>query len=66
MGSALLRDALRRIARLSDEIGVRAVIVHALAADTAAFYSGAGFVQPTDQPATLLMSCKALRKAYVT
>ena len=48
LGGDLLRDALARCAAAADEIGGRAVLVHAKDAGAAAFYQRHGFV-PLEQ-----------------
>lgn len=49
LGAALLKDALKRIASAADEIGARAVLVHAKDDDAKAFYQRYDFEpSPTD------------------
>jgi GNAT superfamily N-acetyltransferase len=43
LGTGLLKDALQRILHASREIGARAVLVHAIDDDAAAFYKRYGF-----------------------
>ncbi|HEU0167301.1 MAG TPA: GNAT family N-acetyltransferase, partial [Chloroflexota bacterium] len=49
LGSALLKDALLRAARAADEIGVRAVLVHARDTNARVFYEKYDFeASPVD------------------
>jgi len=43
IGPALLKDALQRVLTVSQQVGVRAVMVHAIDNDAIAFYSAYGF-----------------------
>jgi predicted N-acetyltransferase YhbS len=55
LGSALLKDALLRTLSVSKNVGIRAVLVHAISEDTKRFYLGYGFqVSPID-PMTLML-----------
>lgn len=61
LGSALLKDALRRTASAADEIGARALLVHAKDDDARAFYERYDFeASPTD-PLHLFLLMKDLR-----
>jgi GNAT superfamily N-acetyltransferase len=55
LGSALLKDALRRTLSVSKNAGIRALLVHAISEDAKRFYLGYGFqVSPID-PMTLML-----------
>jgi predicted GNAT family N-acyltransferase len=55
IGSSLLKDALLRTLKVSQDIGVRAVLVHAISEDAKHFYQAYGFqVSPID-PMTLML-----------
>jgi GNAT superfamily N-acetyltransferase len=56
IGSALLRDALRRCVLAADAIGGRAIIVRAIDASAAAYWQSNGFIPAKDDPATLFCS----------
>lgn len=63
LGASLLVDALRRVARASEDVAVRAVVVHAIDERAAAFYEHHGFRPLTDEPRTLMLSLAELRAA---
>lgn len=62
LGKALLKDALMRIAGAADIIGARAVLVHAIDADAAAFYRHFGFEPTAANDLHLILLMKDLRK----
>ncbi|HQU45968.1 MAG TPA: GNAT family N-acetyltransferase [Pirellulales bacterium] len=62
LGEHLLIDALRRIERLADQIGIRAVEVDAIDERAAAFYSKYGFRPLTDDPIHLFLPLHVIRK----
>lgn len=62
VGSDLLRDALRRILAAAEEIGIRAVLVHAIDHDAAAFYKQCGFEPATADGLTLTVPLSAVRR----
>jgi GNAT superfamily N-acetyltransferase len=55
VGGALLQDALRRAVSVAQNIGVRALLVHALNDRARQFYSHYGFVQSPANPMTLML-----------
>lgn len=59
LGKSLLRDAIMRVIRASANIGISALLVHALSVQAKRFYLSCGFVQSPLQPMTLMMSLKA-------
>ena len=61
LGSELLRDALARCAAAADEIGGRAVLVHAKDDAAAQFYRRWGFQELPDNPHHLYLLMKDLR-----
>ncbi len=61
LGGDLLKDALARCAAAADEIGGRAVLVHAKDAGAAAFYQRHGFVSLGQNPNHLFVLMKDLR-----
>jgi GNAT superfamily N-acetyltransferase len=64
LGSALLRDALRRVAAAADEIGIRALLVHAKDEEARAFYLDFGEFEPSPTgPLHLFLLLKDLRAA---
>ena len=60
LGTALLRDAIRRSVMAVQTIGIRAVLVHALNERAAAFYERRGFQASPKLPLTLVLSLKGL------
>jgi GNAT superfamily N-acetyltransferase len=63
IGAALLRDALTRSAAAADEIGGRAVVVHAKNATAAGFYRRFGFTPLPGNPHHLVLLVKDIRKS---
>ena len=61
LGSALLRDALRRVLGAAEEIGIRAVLVHAIDEDAGGFYRRYGFEPATADGLTLMVPLEAVR-----
>ena len=45
IGGGLLKDALRRTLQVSTQVGVRAVLVHAIDEEAATFYAAFGFIE---------------------
>jgi GNAT superfamily N-acetyltransferase len=62
VGDALLFDALRLVAVHADAIGIRAVVVHAIDEEAAAFYRGRGFLEFLDNPLHLFLPMTVVRK----
>lgn len=52
----MLRDAVLRTTQAADEIGVRAILVHALSERAKQFYEGCGFVSSPINPMTLMVN----------
>lgn len=61
LGAGLLRDALSRCAAAADQIGGRAVVVHAKDDDAARFYLGFGFAPLEENPKYRYVLMKDLR-----
>ncbi len=61
LGKALLKDALSRIAHAADIVGIRAVLVHAIDGDAAAFYKKFGFKESPIDKLHLMLLIKDLR-----
>ncbi len=67
LGSALLTDACRRVAQVSEEIGVRALLIHAKSDQAKAFYmSFAEFEPSPTDPLHLILLMKDLRIALTS
>nr|WP_205830522.1 GNAT family N-acetyltransferase [Microbispora sp. CL1-1] len=64
LGRALVVDALRRVVRVADQIGVRAMLIHCESETARAFYLRlAAFEQSPSDPLHLLLLMKDLRRA---
>ena len=64
LGRALLRDALKRVAAAADEIGVRALLIHAKDERARDFYMRCGEFEPSPTDRLhLFLLMKDLRKA---
>jgi predicted N-acetyltransferase YhbS len=63
IGAALLHDALVRVVRTSEQVAVRAVVVHAVDDDAARFYERYGFRALSLTPRALMSPLVTLRAA---
>lgn len=63
LGTALLRDALRRALQAADIAGVAALLVHAISEDAKRFYRSRGFVESPVKPMTMCLILESARKA---
>ena len=61
LGRALLRDAVLRIAAAAHEVGIAAIMLHALNDRAKAFYMDAGFVETAVEPMTLFLRIKDIK-----
>ena len=59
LGAALLRDALQRCIQVSQNAGVRALLVHALNDKARQFYEHYGFKATPTHPMTLMLSIRS-------
>ncbi len=55
IGAGLLKDAVARSVRLSWELGIRALLCHAISEDAKRFYLHHGFIPSPIEPMTLLL-----------
>jgi predicted N-acetyltransferase YhbS len=62
LGSALLKDALVRVERAADVLGIRAVLVHAIDERARAFYERFGFEPCPGDALHLMLLLKDLRR----
>ena len=62
LGKAMLKDALIRMERAADILGIRAVLVHAIDQQARAFYEKFDFEPCPDDPLHLMLLLKDLRK----
>jgi GNAT superfamily N-acetyltransferase len=63
IGSSLLMDALQRTLQVSTQVGVRAVLVHAIDENAKAFYAAYGFVEFPSGTRTLFLALESIAKA---
>lgn len=61
IGSGLLKDAVLRCLRLSEDLGVRALLCHALHEPARAFYLHHGFIPSPIEPLTVMLDLRKLR-----
>ena len=59
VGGALLKDALQRAVSVAQDIGIRALLVHALNDRARQFYSDYGFLPSPANPMTLMLPLHA-------
>jgi predicted GNAT family N-acyltransferase len=62
LGRSLLLDALQRTEQASRSVAMRAVLVHALDEEAAAFYARFGFKPTSAEPQTLMVPLEAVRR----
>jgi GNAT superfamily N-acetyltransferase len=63
LGASLLDDALKRICRAAQEVGVRAVVVHAINHAAVGFYERFGFRGLSEAPRSLMVTLAELNEA---
>ncbi len=63
IGAALLNDALVRLVRASEQVAVRAVVVHAVDDAASSFYQHFGLRALSSTPQTLMVTISAFRIA---
>lgn len=62
IGAGLLKDAVQRSLRLAQELGVRAMLCHAISDEATRFYLHHGFVSSPIEPRTLLLNLAKLTR----
>jgi predicted GNAT family N-acyltransferase len=65
LGRSLLLDALQRTEHASRSVAMRAVLVHALDEEAAAFYARFGFKPVSAEPLTLMVPLDAVRQTLL-
>jgi GNAT superfamily N-acetyltransferase len=65
LGRALLRDAVLRTMQAADIVGIRAILVHAIAEDAKRFYERCGFQPSPVDPMTLMITLRDARQALI-
>ncbi len=62
LGASLLKNALLRTCHVSNSIGVRALLMHAISDQARRFYMNYGFIESPSDPMTLLLSVKHIQQ----
>lgn len=60
LGGFLLKDVMQRALNISNQVGIRDLLVHAISEDAKSFYLRYGFVESTFESMTLMISMKTL------
>lgn len=63
VGTALLKNAMLRTLQTAEQVGISALLVHALSEEARRFYLSRGFLPSPIQPMTLCLPMATLRKA---
>ena len=62
-GASLLQDAVRRVAGVSDDVGIPALLVHAIEEPAAAFYRRFGFITAPMGDRTLVLPVQNMQES---
>jgi GNAT superfamily N-acetyltransferase len=62
IGTALLQDAILRTLQTAEQIGVTALLVHAISESARRFYLSRGFIESPLQPMTLCLPLATARR----
>ena len=60
LGADLLKDAVLRVTRLAGEMGIRALVCHAISAEAKRFYLHHAFVESPIEPMTVMLNVAKL------
>jgi len=63
VGAGLLKDAVLRTAKLAEEMGIRALLCHAIDESAKEFYLHHGFIESPIEPLTVMLNIARLLKA---
>ncbi|MEJ7838297.1 MAG: GNAT family N-acetyltransferase [Thermomicrobiales bacterium] len=63
VGSGLVKDAVRRALLVSESVGVKALLVHAISEDVKRWYMTLGFLESPIEPLTLCLALDSARRA---
>jgi GNAT superfamily N-acetyltransferase len=63
IGSGMLKDAVLRTVRLAEEMGIRALLCHAIDESAKQFYLHHGFIESPIDPLTVMLNVAKLAKA---
>lgn len=61
IGKGLLKDALLRTLSVANQVGIRAILVHALSQEAKEFYLRHGFAESPIEPFTLMLCLQDIR-----
>ena len=64
LGAGLLRDAMLRVLMISGQVGLRALMVHAISPEAKAFYLAYGFQVSAIDSMTLFLSIEQIARDY--
>lgn len=63
IGHGLLKDAVQRTVQLAEQMGIRALLCHAIDEEAKAFYLKHGFIESPLDPMTVMLSLTRLQEA---
>ena len=63
MGAGLVQDGVLRTVRLGQQMGIRALLCHAIDESAKQFYQHHGFIESPIDPLTLMLNIARLSKA---
>jgi GNAT superfamily N-acetyltransferase len=63
LGASLLQDAVSRVVGIADEVGIRALLVHAIDEPAAAFYARFGFIPAPMDDQTLFLPIQNIQES---
>lgn len=63
LGRGLLKDAIQRTLQLAEQMGIRALLCHAIDENARAFYMKYGFIESPIDPMTVMLSLGGLQEA---
>jgi GNAT superfamily N-acetyltransferase len=64
IGSCMLREALQRTVQVAEQVGIRALVVHAINDEAVQFYTRIGFTALPGEPRSLLMPIETIIRAF--
>ncbi len=64
IGAGLLKDAVLRALPLSQEMGIRAMLCHAISEEAKRFYLHHGFIESPIEPMTVMLNLAKLRSSF--
>lgn len=62
IGAGLLGDVMLRTLRISENVGIRGLLVHAISLEAKRFYMKYGFIESPMESMTLMISIKSLKQ----